>query len=139
MPFTEHERAYLDSQHIGRLSTAGPRGPHTRPVGFVLNDDGTVDIGGIALSTTRKYRNIEERPGSEVSFLVDDLEPEEPGAIAPGWGRGVEIRGGAELLTDTDPPIAPGAFSREVIRVHPRRIISWHLNPDAPDLHGRAA
>ncbi|KIH99307.1 pyridoxamine 5'-phosphate oxidase [Streptomonospora alba] len=139
MPFSEHERAYLDAQHIGRLSTTGSRGPQTRPVGFVLNADGTVDIGGITLSATRKYRNIQERPETEVSFLVDDLEPEGPGAIAPGWGRGVEIRGRAELRTDTDPPIAPGAFSREVIRIHPRRIISWHVDPGAPELHGRPA
>ncbi|QBI52787.1 PPOX class F420-dependent oxidoreductase [Streptomonospora litoralis] len=139
MPFTDHERAYLDAQHIGRLATTGPRGPQTRPVGFKLNTDGTVDIGGIRLSSTRKYRNIRERPDTEVSFIVDDLEPDGPGAIAPGWGRGVEIRGRAETLTDTDPPLAPGAFSREVIRIHPRRIISWNLDPAAPELRGRTA
>jgi pyridoxamine 5'-phosphate oxidase family protein len=50
--------------------------------------------------------------------------------VKPGWGRGVEIRGVAELLTDHAPPAyGAGWFSNEVIRIHPRRIRSWHLDP----------
>ncbi len=42
--------------------------------------------------------------------------------------RCVEIRGHAEPLEDVEPP-APG-FSREVIRIHPRRIVSFGLEGD---------
>ncbi|MGG2462442.1 PPOX class F420-dependent oxidoreductase [Streptomyces sp. RGM 3693] len=126
--FTPRERAYLADQPLARLATTGPNGgPQVRPVGFVLNDDDTLDIGGPALSRSQKYRNAQARP--EVSLLVDDMAPADD-PIAPGWGRGVEIRGRAELLTLDTPPMAPEFFSNEVIRIHPRRIISWNLEPD---------
>ncbi|GFE24081.1 PPOX class F420-dependent oxidoreductase [Streptomyces libani] len=126
--FTPTERAYLAGQPLARLATTGPDGgPQVRPVGFVLNDDGTLDIGGPALRRSQKYRNAQARP--EVSLLIDDMAPADD-PVAPGWGRGVEIRGRAELLTLDAPPMAPDFFSNDVIRVHPRRIISWHLEPD---------
>ncbi|MFE7542228.1 PPOX class F420-dependent oxidoreductase [Streptomyces platensis] len=126
--FTPTERAYLAGQPLARLATVGPDGgPQVRPVGFVLNDDDTVDIGGPALRRSQKYRNAQARP--EVSLLIDDMAPADD-PVAPGWGRGVEIRGRAELLTLDAPPMAPDFFSNDVIRVHPRRVISWHLEPD---------
>ncbi|UKY55254.1 PPOX class F420-dependent oxidoreductase [Streptomyces inhibens] len=125
---TPKERAYLAGRPLARLATTGPDGgPQVRPVGFVLNDDDTIDIGGPALSRSQKYRNAQARP--EVSLLIDDMAPADD-PIAPGWGRGVEIRGHAELLTLDAPPMAPEFFSNDVIRIHPRRIISWHLEPD---------
>jgi len=126
MTYTDIERAYLLGQGLGRLATVTPSGaPQVRPVGFRLNDDGTIDIGGPDLSTSRKWRNAEANP--EVAFVVDDMTPDEPGAYRPGWGRGVEIRGRAELLRDHEPPFAPEFFSREVLRVHPTRVIGWNL------------
>ncbi|MFE4019064.1 PPOX class F420-dependent oxidoreductase [Streptomyces sp. NPDC059101] len=126
--FTPKERAYLADQPLARLATTGPNGgPQVRPVGFVLNDDDTLDIGGPALSRSQKYRNAQARP--EVSLLVDDMAPADD-PIAPGWGRGVEIRGRAELLTLDTPPMAPEFFSNEVIRIHPHRVIGWNLEPD---------
>jgi pyridoxamine 5'-phosphate oxidase family protein len=129
-PFNETEATYLRGQSLGRLATTGPDGgPQTRPVGFRLNDDGTIDIGGPNLSGSQKFRNAAERP--LVSFVVDDMTPADAeGAVAPGWGRGVEVRGVAEVLRGVDPPLAPDFFSREVIRIHPRRIISWHLEAE---------
>jgi pyridoxamine 5'-phosphate oxidase family protein len=127
--FTEYELAYLKSQKLGRLATIGPNGPQLTPLGFSLGDDGTIDIGGPALSKSQKWRNIAANPA--VSFVVDDLTPDEPGAVKPGWGRGIEIRGRAELLTDQAPPAYGGSwFSNEVIRIHPRRILSWHLDAE---------
>ncbi len=125
MALTEQERAYLAGQSLGRLATVGPDGgPQVRPVSFRLNPDGTVDIGGPKLSESRKYRNLQANP--LVSFVVDDFAPADD-QVAPGWGRGVELRGRAELLTGVAPPRAPGFFSDEVIRIHPDRIISWNL------------
>ncbi|MFI0907190.1 PPOX class F420-dependent oxidoreductase [Streptomyces sioyaensis] len=133
--FTPKERAYLAGQPLARLATTGPDGgPQVRPVGFVLNDDDTLDIGGPALHRSQKYRNAQARP--EVSLLIDDMAPADD-PIAPGWGRGVEIRGRAEVLTLDAPPMAPDFFSNDVIRVHPRRIISWHLEPDADGTRAR--
>ncbi|BCJ33306.1 PPOX class F420-dependent oxidoreductase [Actinocatenispora thailandica] len=131
--FTAAERTYLESQRLARLATIGPDGgPQVRPVGFVFDADaGTVDIGGPRLTASRKYRNVEANP--LVSLVVDDMTPDEPGAVKPGWGRGVEIRGRAETLTLAEPPMAPGFFANEVIRIHPVRIISWHLDPDHLD------
>jgi pyridoxamine 5'-phosphate oxidase family protein len=132
MFFTEAERAYLAGQPLGRLATIGPDGtPQVRPVGFWLDDADTVNIGGPNNAASRKYRNLLADP--RVTFLVDDMTPDEPGQVKPGWGRGVEIRGRAELLTGQRPPIGVGFFSDEVIRIHPRRVISWHIDPDRPD------
>jgi pyridoxamine 5'-phosphate oxidase family protein len=128
--YTDAELGYLKTQSLGRFATVGPDGtPHVRPLGFDVNDDGTIDLGGPELSKSQKWRNAKARPG--VSFLVDDMTPDEPGAVKPGWGRGIEIRGVAELLTDHAPPAYGGAwFSNEVIRIHPRRILSWHLDAE---------
>jgi pyridoxamine 5'-phosphate oxidase family protein len=126
MVFTAAEREYLRRQQLGRLATIGPDGgPQARPVAFRVNDDDTIDIGGPANAASRKYRNVEARP--EVSLVVDDLMPDDPNEIKPGYGRGVEIRGRAELITVEVSPVAPGFFSNDVIRIHPRRVISWQL------------
>ncbi|MHB6907893.1 pyridoxamine 5'-phosphate oxidase family protein [Streptomyces sp. DB-54] len=55
--FTPKERAYLADQPLARLATTGPNGgPQVRPVGFVLNDDDTLDIGGPARPQRRLIR-----------------------------------------------------------------------------------
>ncbi|WP_242902152.1 PPOX class F420-dependent oxidoreductase [Actinomadura terrae] len=135
-PFTEPERAYLATQPLGRLSTIGPDGePHSHPVGFRLNDDGTIDIGGPNNAASRKYRNIQADP--RVSFLVDDLAAaDDPDAAKPGWGRGVEVRGRAEFVKGRM-PFGEGFFSDDLIRIHPVRVVGWHLDPAAPDRYAR--
>lgn len=136
MVFTDVERNYLLEQLLGRLSTVGPDGtPQVRPLGFRLNTDGTIDLGGPWVTSTQRYRNVLANP--RVAFVVDDMTPEGPEAIKPGTGRGVEVRGRAETLTVDDPPGAPGWFSYEIIRVRPHRILSWHIDPDDPDGYSR--
>lgn len=77
MSFTEAELAYLRSQRLGRLATVTPAShPHQVPVGFRLNPDGTIDIGG-PNPNAQRYRNIRKNPN--VSFVVDDMTPDEPG------------------------------------------------------------
>jgi pyridoxamine 5'-phosphate oxidase family protein len=129
---TAAERAYLSTHGLGRLATVGPDGaPQVRPLGFRLNDDDTIDIGGPNMTSTKRYRNMLANPA--VSFVVDDMTPDEPGAIKPGMGRGVEIRGRAEPLTVDVPPVNAAWFSREIIRIHPVRVNSWHIDRDDPD------
>ena len=118
--FTKAELDYLRSQRLGRLATVAPDGrPQNNPVGFFVDaESGTITIGGYALGTTKKFRNVQQ--GSAVALVVDDLASVDPWTV-----RGVEIRGTAEALTDHDPPM-PG-MSREIIRITPKKIISWGL------------
>ncbi|KPI18379.1 enzyme from PPOX class [Actinobacteria bacterium OK074] len=117
--FSEAERVYLKSQRLGRLATVDPNGqPQANPVGFYLQDDGTILIGGFAMGRTKKWRNLGGNP--KVALVVDDIVSVDPWQV-----RGVDIRGEAELLTgphDLAPYLSP-----EVIRIHPRRIYSWGL------------
>ncbi len=80
------------------------------------------------MGSSRKFRNVQAYP--KVSFVVDDIL-----SVRPWRVRGIEVRGEAQALTDQEPP-APG-FSREVIRIRPRRIRSWGLDPADPYGSGR--
>jgi pyridoxamine 5'-phosphate oxidase family protein len=33
--------------------------------------------------------------------------------------------------------LAPAFFSEEIIRIHPQRIINWHIDPDRPEDQAR--
>jgi len=123
--FTEAELAYLATQRLGRLATLAPDGyPQNNPVGFWVDAErGTIEIGGHGLGASRKFANVRAQP--QVSLVVDDIA-----SIQPSRVRGMEIRGDAEALTDQTPPM-PG-FSPELIRIHPRRIRTWGLDPDSP-------
>ncbi|MFI6865764.1 PPOX class F420-dependent oxidoreductase [Nocardia sp. NPDC050406] len=131
MPYTDAERAYLATQRLARLATVNKDNhPNQVAVGFRLNSDGTIDIGG-PNPNAQRYRNI--RANSTVSLIVDDMTPDDPNEVKPGWGRGIEIRGTAEILDVEDIPVAPEWFSHTIIRIHPRRIHSWHLDRADPD------
>lgn len=117
--FSGAERAYLSSQRLGRLATVDPKGqPQANPVGFFPQEDGTILIGGHALGTTKKWRNLQANP--KVALVVDDIVSFRPWKV-----RGVDIRGEAELLTG--PHELGPHFSEELIRIHPRKIHSWGL------------
>ncbi|TCP57406.1 pyridoxamine 5'-phosphate oxidase family protein [Tamaricihabitans halophyticus] len=137
MIFSEAERNYLKTQQLGRMATVSRDGaPEVKAIGFTFDPEtGTIDTGGPGLSSTKRWRNLQHNP--LVSFIVDDMTPDEPGEVAPGWGRGVEIRGRVELLDDHEPPMAPDFFSREVIRIHPTRVVSWHLDAARPEIAAR--
>ena len=117
--FTAAELDYLAGQRLGRLATLGPGGaPQNRPVVFTYNPElDTVDIAGMNMASSRKYRNV--AADGRVSFVVDDLASTDP------WRpRGVEVRGRAETVPG---PRAGG----ELIRIHPGRVLGWGLDSDA--------
>lgn len=120
MRLTPSELKFLATQRLGRLATVAPGGQvQNNPVGFFVDEDaGTIDIGGLDMAATKKFRNV--RAGSTVSLVVDELASERPWVV-----RGVEIRGTAEALTGVRPP-RPG-MSDAVIRITPVKIISWGL------------
>ena len=121
--FTAPELAYLASQRLGRLATLASTGTlQNNPVGFRVDPErAAIEVYGLNLGATRKFANVAAT--GEVAFVVDDIASLDPWRV-----RCVEVRGTAEALTDQDPP-RPG-LSREVIRIHPRRIISFGLGTE---------
>jgi pyridoxamine 5'-phosphate oxidase family protein len=121
LTFTPAELDYLNGQRLGRLATVDADGaPQNNPVGFTVDSAGRIVVGGLDLARTRKFRNVVE--SEKVAFVVDDLASVDPWVV-----RGVEIRGIAEAIEGVDPP-AQG-MSRAVIRITPRWIASWGLEP----------
>lgn len=121
--FTNAELDYLNGgeRRLARLATIGADGtPHLSPVGFAHNPAlDTIDIGGMNLEQTKKFRDI--RRNDRVAVVIDDVLP-------PWQPRGVEVRGRAEAVTGTDP----------CIRIHPARIVSWGIESQAlGDRHAR--
>jgi PPOX class F420-dependent enzyme/OxyR family protein/uncharacterized protein (TIGR02246 family) len=128
MHLDEAHARYLASHHQGRLATVAPDGtPHNKPVGYRYNAElGTIDIDGFNMAASAKYRNIATHP--DVAFVVDD-------AIGQGAAgmRFVEIRGFAEQ-SQASPPRADDGLSSHIIRIHPRRVVSWNVDADHPGL-----
>lgn len=125
MSFTEAEIDYLTTQRLGRIATVAADGtPQVRPTTYHYNAGlGTIDVGGLRMADTQKWRNVQA--GSRASLVVDDMI-----SWDPPQARGIEIRGEAEVLSGQEPYI-PG-FTGDVIRIHPRRIISWGLSEADP-------
>jgi len=120
---TAAERAYVQSQPLGRLATVDTNGaPQNSPIGVFLDEgSGDLIIGGHAMGDTRKFRNVLRNP--HVAVVVDDLVSTDPWTV-----RGLEIRGTAQALEDVDPPVP--FMSREIIRITPTWIASWGVDPD---------
>jgi len=117
--FSAEERAWLASQKLGRLATVSPSGVlGNAPVTYFVRSDDTIDIGGMHMGDTRKFRNVQA--GSRVAFVVDIVD------TTQGWHPiYLEIRGTAEALSDVEPP--GNGFSRELIRIHPDWVKSFNL------------
>lgn len=121
--FTEAELAYLAERRLARVATVGADGaPHVTPVGWSYNPDhDSIDIGGIQLPKTKKYRDV-ARTG-RAAVVIDDNPSVDPWRV-----RGIEVRGPAEAI---DQPEA-------MIRIRPRRIISWGIESGSPaERHAR--
>jgi pyridoxamine 5'-phosphate oxidase family protein len=127
---TEAERNYLKSQPLARLATVDRNGaPQNNPVGAFLDEEtGDIIVGGHAMGSTRKFRNV--KANGRVAVVVDDLASRDPWTV-----RGLEIRGTAAALEDVDPPVP--SMSREVIRVTPTWLASWGIDPATPGMQIR--
>lgn len=123
--FTAAEIEYMQSQRLGRLATVNQAGePHVVPVSFRHNAElDTIDIGGHGISQTRKFRDILQN--ANAAFVIDDVLP-------PWRPRFLEIRGRAEQVSEGGESFGPG-FASEMIRIFPRRIISFGLSTSAGD------
>lgn len=123
--FTEAELDYLARQRLGRLATQQPDGTlQVSPVGFGVNTElGTIDIGGRAMAASRKYRNV--AANGQAAFVVDDIAATDPWTV-----RCLEIRGRAEAIGN--PGDSRANVGGPIIRLHPRRIISFGVDPGNP-------
>lgn len=118
--FTAIEIEYMQSQRLGRLATVNKAGePHVVPVSFRHNAElDVIDIGGHGISKSKKFRDILQNPNA--AFVVDDVLP-------PWQPRFIEIRGRAEQVFEGGQSFGRG-FDPEMIRIFPRRIISFGLS-----------
>ena len=90
--FSEAEITYLKSQYLARLATVSGEGqPTVDAVGFEF-DGARFYVGGLALPSTRKYKNI-ANGNHKVSLIIDDLE-----TINPWKVRGIKVHGLAEIV-----------------------------------------
>lgn len=121
MTLTDAEQAYLASQTTGSLATIGPDGgPQVKPVGFRYNTEtGTVDIYGFNMASSAKYRNVQRN--HLVALMLDDTT-----GPLPDGARFLEIRGTAETATGKAPW---NETATDIIRVHPRRVLSIGVEP----------
>jgi pyridoxamine 5'-phosphate oxidase family protein len=121
--FTEKEIEYLNGQRLGRLATVDVDGrPHVVPVAFRYNEElDAVDIGGHNFAGSKKFRDVGKT--GRAAFVVDDVLP-------PWRPRGVEVRGRAEVRSEGGKEIMED-FAEDMIRIHPRRIVSWGVDSDA--------
>ena len=124
--FTPAEVAYLQSQRLARIATAGPDAqPHVVPVSFRYNpDEDTIDVGGHGFTQRKKYRDVQRN--WRVAIVIDDVA-----SIDPWRPRMIEIRGEAEVLPSGGATVGPG-FDPEMFRIRPRRIVSIGIEGDGP-------
>src|ERR1700722_19424120 len=130
MVFTDAEQRFLTREPRGHLSTIGPDGsPQVKPLGFTYNSIlSTIDIAGFDMGRSAKYRNIGSNP--RVAFVVDEVT-----ADTMEGAHFLEIRGVAEAVPDAVP--ADAHLAAEIIRIHPRRIIAFNVDPEHPGLQTR--
>ena len=130
MILTDAERRFLASQPRGHLATIGPDGtPQVKPVGFTYNAAlGSIDIAGFNMGGSAKYRNIRSNP--RVAFVVDEMTEE-----SMEGAHFLEIRGTAEAASG--PARTDGHLAAEIIRIHPRRVIAYHVDARQPGLQAR--
>src|SRR5436190_17269850 len=94
---------YMGRQLLGRLATAGADAkPHVAPTSFRYNAElGTVDLGGLHVATTKKYRDVQANPWAAI--CIDDLA-----SVDPWRPRMLEIRGRAEAVPTGGADLGPG-------------------------------
>jgi pyridoxamine 5'-phosphate oxidase family protein len=129
MTFTARETDYLRSQLLGRLATVGADGqPDNSAVGFRLEDDGSILIGGMNVTGTRKWHNV-EAGNDRVAFVVDDLR-----SMKPWRPRGVRVYGRAELV-EAEGQFGPGKY----LRIVPEVSWSWGVESEGERFRPRRA
>jgi pyridoxamine 5'-phosphate oxidase family protein len=136
MSFKPHEIEFMKTADLARLATIQPDGTlQNSPVGFSYNEAlGTVDIHGYRMSKSRKFRNL--AANNTVALVVDDIASRNPWRV-----RCLEIRGTAEQAESGDRRTEPSGdeIDTAIIRITPRRIISFGIDDTETEPHKLAA
>lgn len=113
--FTPAEVEYINSQPLGRIATASPKGrPDVAAIGYDF--DGTYFyISGRRNEVTQKYKNAKRNP--RASLVIDDLA-----TIRPWRPRGIKIFGDVDFVTRTG-----YVGEKEYLRIKPTRKHAWGL------------
>ena len=132
---TEDEvREYLEGSRTIILVSQGPEGfPHPMPMWFAVDDEGSICMA--TYRSSQKIKNIQRDP--RVSLLVES-------GVTYAELKGVVIYGNAEITDDfekvidvllaaagaennesTRRGVAKTAAKRYLIRVKPKRVVSW--------------
>ena len=124
--FTPAEIAYLQSQRLGRIATAGSDcQPQVVPVVFRYNPEtDTIDVGGHDFVKRKKFRDVQRN--SRVAIVIDDLA-----SVNPWTVRGIEIRGEAVILPSGGKALGPG-FEDTMFRIKPKHVVSWGIGGGYP-------
>jgi pyridoxamine 5'-phosphate oxidase family protein len=130
MTLNDAEQRFMARQPRGYLATVGADGrPQVKPLGFTYNAAlGTIDIYGFNMADSAKYRNVRANP--HVAFVVDEVT-----APTMEGSHFLEIRGDAETAVGPEDPT--GHLAPDIIRIRPRRIISFNVDPDQPGFAAR--
>jgi PPOX class F420-dependent enzyme/OxyR family protein len=115
--FTDAERRFLRSAKRGHIATASPSAvPDVAVVGFSVDEDDAVLVGGRGIEGTIKYANVTRNPMAAFVVDGDDFEP--------GRGLcGVKVRGPAALVEDAE--------GRQAIRITATDVWTWGINRPA--------
>jgi pyridoxamine 5'-phosphate oxidase family protein len=128
--FTEKELEYFAGQRLGRIATVGADGqPHVVPTSFRYSPEhDAIEVGGLRMSQTKKVRDV--RYSGRAAIVVDDVLP-------PWQPRMIEIRGTAEVVASGGEAFGNN-FEDTIVRIHPRRIISYGINPGEQAANARS-
>jgi pyridoxamine 5'-phosphate oxidase family protein len=120
-PLSTAHVEYLTGQRLGRLATAGADAkPHVVPTSFRYDADlGTVDMGGLHVADTKKYRDVQANGWA--ALVVDDVV-----SVDPWRARFLELRGRAEAIPSGGTHLGPG-FGEAFIRLHPEKVNSFGI------------
>jgi pyridoxamine 5'-phosphate oxidase family protein len=131
--FSPAEIAYLNSQRLARIATAGSDSqPHVVPVAFRYNPEtDTIDVGGHDFAKRKKFRDVQRNP--RVALVIDDLA-----SVDPWRPRMIEVRGEAEMLPTGGETIGRG-FDPEMFRIRPKRIVSFGIEGGSFSSNARSA
>jgi pyridoxamine 5'-phosphate oxidase family protein len=118
---SDAELDYLQGRRLGRLATLGEDGyPHVVPVAFRHDPEAAaIDVGGHRLADPERLRDVRRR--GVAALLVDDLPTQ-------GRLRAVEVCGDAVALETGGK--AMGEDFDAIIRISPRRVVSWGLEAE---------
>jgi pyridoxamine 5'-phosphate oxidase family protein len=127
---SDAELRYLRGRRLGRLATVAEDGyPRVVPVAFRYNPEvGAIDIDGHRLTERGMLRDV--RRTGVAALVVDDVLP-------PQRPRAVEVRGAAVTL-DPDGQATREDSDGQIIRLAPRRVVSWGLEPMEPSVAKRS-